>query len=189
MVTSTAYAPLTPGTLAFEIQQAVAHNDTSAMITFSLAAGSTIRLTAGDVSSNTSFGATAYVVSASARITIDGSAVPGLSIDGGGAVRLFAVTSSASLTLEDLTVTGGLAKGGAGGNAGSGGGGGGGAGLGGAVYNDGGTFTADGVTFTNNTAQGGNGGGGDPAGHRREGGRRRGAIRARPGRQPWRCGG
>ena len=38
------------------------------------------------------------------------------------------------------------------------GGGGGGAGLGGAVYDDGGSFTAEGVTFTNDVARGGNGG-------------------------------
>ena len=76
---------------------------------------------------------------------------------GDGELRPFAVTSTGSLTLENVTVSGGLAQGGAGGaqsGGHGGGGGGGGAGLGGAVYDDGGLFTADGVTFVNNSAQG-----------------------------------
>ena len=79
-------------------------------------------------------------------------------IDGGAAVRLFAVTSGNSLTLENLTLQNATAAGGTGGA--GGGGGGGGAGLGGAVFADGGSFTAQGCTFTNNTAQGGEGGSG-----------------------------
>ena len=46
-----------------------------------------------------------------ADITIDGSAAPGLVISGGDMLRPFAVTSTASLTLEDLTVEDGLAQG------------------------------------------------------------------------------
>jgi large repetitive protein len=95
------------------------------------------------VSAPLGYGPTAYGISGGANITIDGSGAPGLTIDGGGAVRLFAVTSTASLTLEDLTVSGGLAQGGAGGATTAGGGG---AGPGGAIYGDGGTFTAEGVT-------------------------------------------
>ena len=74
--------------------------------------------------------------------------------------RLFYISSAGSLTLDNLTITGGDAVGGNGGDAEFGGGGGG-AGLGGAVYDDGGAFTALGCTFTNNTAVGGNGGNGD----------------------------
>ena len=57
-----------------------------------------------------------------------------MTIDGGGKVRLFALTANASLTLNDLTLLGGLATGGAGS-----GGGGGGLGAGGAVFDDGGS--------------------------------------------------
>ena len=88
------------------------------------------------------FGNTAFVVD-DAAITIDGSAAPGLTIDGGGSLRLFAVANAAGLTLEDPTVTGGLSQGGAGGPADAGGAGGGGAGMGGAVFNDAGQFTKE----------------------------------------------
>ncbi|HTU20886.1 MAG TPA: choice-of-anchor Q domain-containing protein, partial [Gemmataceae bacterium] len=101
---------------------------------------------------------TAFVVGGSANITIDGSNAPGLSISGNSAVRLFDVTGSAALTLENLTLTGGAATGVDGSSDQVGGGGGGGAGLGGAVYDDGATFTALDCTFTNNNATGGNGG-------------------------------
>ncbi len=108
---------------------------------------------------SSAYGPTAYVISGSGvNITIDGSGAPGLTISGSGAIRVFAVTSTASLTLEDLTVSGGLAQGFAGGAGGFSGAGGGGAGMGGAVYDDGGSFTADGVTFTNDMAAGGSGG-------------------------------
>ena len=117
----------------------------------------TITLTIDDPSVANVYGPTAFVIDG-ATITIDGSGHPGLVLSGGGAMRLFAVTSTGSLTLEDLTVTGGLAQGGAGGISRWGGSGGGAAGLGGAVYDDDGSFTAQGVTFTNNTAQGGAGG-------------------------------
>ena len=82
---------------------------------------------------------------------------------------MFAVTSGASLTLNNLTLTGGNATGQAGQKgfsettAGSGGGGGA-AGLGGAVFVDGGQFTAVADTFTSNTAQGGAGGTGGSSG-------------------------
>jgi hypothetical protein len=58
-----------------------------------------------------------------------------------------------ALTLNNLTLTGGLAKGGNGGD------GGGGAGMGGAIFNQG-SLTLNTVTFAQNTAQGGDGGGG-----------------------------
>ena len=77
-------------------------------------------------------------------------------------MRLFYVgTANSILTLSNLTLTGGLAKGGNGGtNLGDdGGGGGGGMGAGGAIYNRG-TLTINNCLFTANTAQGGNGGAG-----------------------------
>jgi hypothetical protein len=149
-------------TLRYAINQAVSKKDQNAVINFSNAlAGQAITLSLTD--SNNGYGPTAFVVN-NARITIDGSKAPGLVISGNNALRPFAVTGNASLTLKNLTVQGGLAQGGAGGNGNApgfgyswGGGGGGGAGLGGAVYDDGGGFTAEGVTFTNNKAQGGQG--------------------------------
>jgi Bacterial Ig-like domain (group 3)/IPT/TIG domain len=158
VVTSTDYNPAEAGTLGYAIAQSNSANANST-ITFDLPANSTISLTAGDVDARSTYGPTAYVISGNgALITIDGSGSPGLTIDGGGAIRLFAVISTAALTLDDLTVSGGLAQGAAGGDSDSGGGGGGGAGMGGAVYVDGGSFTAEGVTFTNDEALGGSGG-------------------------------
>ena len=118
----------------------------------------TISLTTSDTSAANVFGPTAFVID-NASLTIDGSQHPGLSLSGSGALRLFAVTGTGSLTLKNLTVSDGLAQGGAGADSDLGGAGGGGAGLGGAVFNDGGDFTAEGVTFTNNSAIGGAGGG------------------------------
>lgn len=69
----------------------------------------------------------------------------------------FSTLSAGSLTLHDLTLTGGLAEGG---NGGSGvWGGGGSAGMGGAIFNQG-TTKLVGVTLTSNIARGGRGGGG-----------------------------
>ena len=159
VVTSTDYNPAEPGTLAFELATAIAFDDNSIPITFDLPDNSTIALTSGDLDPLSTYGPTAYIVSGTGTaITIDGSAAPGLTIDGGGAVRLFQVSNPTSLTLENLTVAGGMAAGGTGGESQHGGGGGGGGGLGGAIYNDGGYFTALGVTFTNNVALGGAGG-------------------------------
>ena len=164
-VSSTDYNPTESGTLAFEIAAAIAAHDGSAQIGFSLPANSTISLTSADKSAIASDGPTAFVVSGSGiNITIDGSDSPGLTINGGDAVRPFAVTGGAVLTLNNLTVQGGLARGYAGGGGALGGAGGGGAGLGGGVFVSGGGFTAVGVTFTNDTAQGGTGGAIDSGG-------------------------
>jgi large repetitive protein len=158
-VSSTNFSPTQSGTLAFEIAAAVSAHDAAAQIGFSLPANSTISLNAADKSAIATFGPTAFVIDASGvNITIDGSSSPGLVIDGGAAIRPFAVTGGATLTLKDLTIRDGLARGYAGGAGALGGGGGGGAGLGGGVFVSGGTFTAFGVTFTGNTAQGGIGG-------------------------------
>ena len=158
-------------TLRYAITQSLAAGGNTTITFDPSLAGLTIALTSDDASGNHGYGPTAFVID-EPGITIDGSAAPGLTISGDGARRVFAVNETASLTLEDLTVSDGLAQGTAGGlsDAGTaaGGGGGGGAGLGGGVFNDGGTFTADGVTFENNTATGGKGqaaaGGSDPTG-------------------------
>jgi hypothetical protein len=70
------------------------------------------------------------------------------------AFRLFQVTSTGKLTLENLTLSDGLALGGSGLS-----GGGGAVGLGGAIYNQG-TLIISGSTLTENTAEGGTGGAG-----------------------------
>ena len=78
--------------------------------------------------------------------------------------RLFYVfnsttASDAHLTLQNLTLEGGLAQGGDGS-----GGAGGAAGMGGAIFNRSGMVDLVGVTLTNNTAQGGKGGSSDAGG-------------------------
>jgi hypothetical protein len=72
--------------------------------------------------------------------------------------RLFYVTSTGDLTLNGLTLSGGLALGGNGGSTGGGSGAGGGAaGMGGAIFNQGALTILD-STLTGNIAQGGAGG-------------------------------
>jgi hypothetical protein len=105
------------------------------------------------------YGPTAFVVSGSANITITGPSA-GVTIDGGGNLRLFAVTNGATLDLQDLTLSGGEAQGGNGASA-TGTAGGGAAGLGGAVF-DQGTLVIQSSTLTGNTAVGGTGGDGNP---------------------------
>ncbi len=154
------------GDLRYCINQAIADkaSDTISFdpTVFTTAASRTISLSSTLVTEPASFanpyGQTAFIVGASDNITIDGSAAPGLTIDGGSAERLFVVAGVASLTLDNLTLTGGSAVGGGGGSSGSGGDGGGAAGLGGAVLVDGSAFTANGCTFFNNKATGGTGG-------------------------------
>lgn len=70
-------------------------------------------------------------------------------------MRLFVVNPSVSLSLVNLTLRDGLARGGAGGGQG-GGQGGGGAGFGGAIFNQGTLIVSD-CTFAGNVAQGGTG--------------------------------
>jgi hypothetical protein len=101
------------------------------------------------------YGQTAFVIGASDNITIDG---PGVTIDGGDNTRLFVVEGGGTLQLNNLTLSGGSATGGAGGAAHEGGAGGGAGGLGGAVLVRDSTFTANGCTFQNNKVAGGAGG-------------------------------
>lgn len=96
--------------------------------------------------------------------TIDGVDAPGLVITqaipttGGRIFYVEGVEGNGDLTLRNLTIDGGVAQGGNGGDAISGGAGGGGAGLGGAIFVSEADLTIEQCTFINNTAQGGNGG-------------------------------
>src|SRR5205823_1157452 len=108
-------------------------------------AGQTITLTTNDPSTigqtaTVPPGPTALVVDGIA-ITIDGSAAPGLVISGNDTQRVLAVTNGGTLSLTNLTLSNGLAKGGNGGAAAGDGGsgcasGGGAGGFGGALYVD-----------------------------------------------------
>ena len=80
-------------------------------------------------------------------ITIDGQ---GKTINGNGN-QIFIIENGGTLNLVNVTLSGGLARGGDGND-----GGGGGLGAGGAIYMTGGTLTTETVTFTGNTARGGN---------------------------------
>ena len=117
-------------------------------------AGKTINL-GFDVNngSDNTYGPSALVVTGDVTINgLDGSSGVTIARDTTAApdrLRLFYVPSGATLTLHDLTLSGGLA---AGGNSVGGGGG---AGLGGAIV-DAGTLNVIGCTFTNNKAIGGN---------------------------------
>jgi YDG domain len=101
------------------------------------------------------------------RLVIDGKTglTKGITIERSSSAtpfRLFYVDPTGNLTLQSLTLRGGLAQGGNGGTQ-SGAGGGGAAGLGGAIYNDG-RLTLQDSTLTGNTAQGGAGGQGNDDG-------------------------
>lgn len=117
-------------------------------------AGGTITLTTWDSSD---YGKSAFAITTDITILGDGVTIERDS--GADSFRLFYVSDDGSLHLEDLTLSGGLAKGGDGGSAPAedGAGGGGGAGLGGAIYNRG-EVTIRTSNFSDNTAQGGNGG-------------------------------
>ena len=91
-----------------------------------------------------------------ANITIDGSAAAGLSISGGGNVRIFYVNASA-VSISSLNLINGSAHGGDGGS--GGGGGGGGLGAGGAIFvSSTGSLSATDIGFSGNAAIGGHGG-------------------------------
>ena len=124
-------------TLRYAIDQAVAGNQDATIGFAPSLADQTIALSQ-DSGWSTTYGKTAFVVNG-AEITINGAAAPGLVISGDQSLRPFVVTPTGSLMLENITVSGGRAQGGAGGTGGDAeAGGGGGAGLGGAVYDDGG---------------------------------------------------
>ena len=119
------------------LNQAIQDKQTDTITFASSLAGQTITLSSSLLTAPSGFpnpyGGTAFIVGASDNITIDGSGAPLLTISGNNATRPFVVAGGGTLTLENLTVSGGFAGGGNGGNAtftGTGGGGGGGAGLG-----------------------------------------------------------
>ncbi len=125
--------------------------------------GNTISLSSvGD----TSFGPSALAVTSD--ITIDGltgyTSGSGVTLARDVAVsnlRLFAVSSAGTLTLQGLTLSGGRAFGGDGGSGNAAGGGG--AGMGGAIFSQG-TLSIIQSLLANNTATGGNGGNGTGTG-------------------------
>jgi len=79
--------------------------------------GQTITLSSNDSNHPFAFGPTALVIAKGDNLVIAGDPTQaGITLSGGGSHRLFAVYAGASLTLEDLTLTGGKAQGGAGGD-------------------------------------------------------------------------
>lgn len=119
----------------------------------SLTAGGDQTLTVS-VIGDTTAGPSAFGISSAVTI-IGPTGNNGLTLSGAGTTqRLFYVAAAGNLTLDSLTLAGGMAKGGNGGT----GGGGGGAGLGGAIFNMG-SLTLRSSTLSGNTAQGGDGGG------------------------------
>jgi len=146
----------------------------TAIQTLNANGGGTISLANGGAYSVTApsdwwYGPNAFPAISSA-ITIDGNGATISRASGSTNFRFFYVSggfstlAAGSLTLNDLTLSGGLAQGGSGGGGLEGGGGGG--GFGGAIYNQGVLSLAE-VTFASNTAQGGSGGnpiGGQTAG-------------------------
>lgn len=90
------------------------------------------------------------------QITIEGNGATITRSTTAPGFRLFFVASNGNLTLQNVTLSNGSARGGTGGTGGTSGGGGG-AGLGGAIYNKG-TLTVLNSTLSSNRASGGQGG-------------------------------
>ena len=164
IVTDTSDSTTDTGSLRYAINNA-ASGDTIDLSQLCTGSNATINLAAGNVVNDiTSYGASEFVINK--NLTIEDSVVNPLSNYGvtinasGDNARLFTVASGASLTLKNITLTGGSETGGVG----YGGydypysGGGGGAGLGGAVFNQGGTVSLSGVTIAACAATGGAGG-------------------------------
>jgi len=111
-------------------------------------------------------GTTTQTPRISAGVTIDGSDVPGLTIDGSNEREIFFVrpdtpdaANPIEVTIKDVTLVNGRAKGGDGGGApsGSGNSGGGGMGAGGAIFaGKGSNVIVENVNMAGNKAQGGN---------------------------------
>lgn len=95
------------------VDGSVAGNGADTILFDPALAGQTITLTQDD--GNLAFGPTALVITS--EIAIEG-ATGGITISGNNTHRVFAVGGAATLTLESLTVMGGKAQGGAGGNGG-----------------------------------------------------------------------
>ena len=137
----------TAATVSDLIADINAANQAGGSNTITLVAGKPFTLTAVD---NATDGATGLpVIAANDNLTIvgNGDTIARSTVAGTPAFRLFDVASGASLTLENLTVQGGLAIGPSFVTA-----------AGGGIYNQG-TLDLKGVTVQNNTAQGSVGGG------------------------------
>lgn len=120
-------------------------------------AGQTINLT---TVGETNFGASALGLLTSNHVVIDAAAAPGVTIQrdsGAPLMRLLRIGSQVTLTLKNINLSGGIARGGDGKDTSGGGGGGGGAGMGGAICNEG-TLVLENIQFTGNQAAGGKGG-------------------------------
>jgi hypothetical protein len=127
------------GSLRAEIALATANGAANSIEFSPSLAGATIGLkTVG----NSSFGPSALGISTA--ITIVGSGQTITLASSAAAMRIFEVGTSGKLTVEDLTISGGVAKGVL--NSGN-------AGIGGAIYNEG-TLTLIGVTLKGNEAIG-----------------------------------
>ncbi len=136
-----------PGTLRWAIDQANAAGAGTQSITFSLPSGATITLSSSLPALNNGSGS----------IVVDGSGANNLTISGNNTSRVFFVYAG-NVTISNLNVANGLAKGGNGGNNPLNGGDGG-LGAGGALFvNQGANVTVQDVTFNGNSAVGGTGG-------------------------------
>jgi CSLREA domain-containing protein len=137
-------------TLRAAIQEFDALNACTHVINFSVS-GTISMSTVGD----SQYGPSALLINRTT--TLNGNGVILERNSGVTRLRLFYVTPTGNLTLNNVTLRNGKALGGNGGTGGRAGGGG--AGLGGAIFNEG-TLTINRSTLTANTAQGGNGGSG-----------------------------
>ncbi len=154
------------GSLRDAIDQANTVNDADTIVFSGAAVGGTISLStfsnldAGSATVPQPAGPTALIVSSPVTIQGTGETITRI---GATAFRLFQVTAAGNLSLRNVTLSKGLAQGGAGGDGINGGGGA--AGLGGAIYNQG-KLTITGTTLAANKAIGGGGinGGGINAG-------------------------
>jgi hypothetical protein len=145
------------GSLRWAINQANA-TPVADIINFSSSlAGATISLTqVGDLFGALVGNPSAFAITGALTISGPTASSGGITIGRDGAaplMRLFHVYPGAELALENLTLTGGVARGGDGYL-----GGGGGAGMGGAIFNNQATLRLDNVTLADNAAIGGNGG-------------------------------
>ncbi len=151
------------GDVATLINDINSANQATQADTIVLAANGVYNLTAVNNSVNGANGLP--VISTAHGLTIEGNGatIERSSAAGTPQFRLLEMAASAVLTLQDLTLTNGLAEGSAGANAGGSilnhhGPGGGGSGQGGALYMAGGALDVINTTFSADVAQGGNGG-------------------------------
>jgi hypothetical protein len=143
-----------PGTLRQAIIDANANPDPDVIVFDAPTTRGTIAASTTDAASSAAFGPTAFAITT--PVTILGS---GQTLTRDAAVaqlRFFYVAPTGDLTLQDVTLQNGSARGGDGGDGFSGGGGG--AGLGGAILVNGGVLTVRNALFVSNTARGGDGG-------------------------------